>query len=141
MLKFLITAALMATFAPGSSHAQSNSTVTIPVKKTEATSGRKMFESYCAPCHGADGKGHGPVGSALKTSPVDLTMLSRMHAGEFPEKHVIEVLRFGVDVPSHGSTTMPIWGPLLGSMNNANPTEKQLRINNLVEYLKTIQVK
>jgi mono/diheme cytochrome c family protein len=141
MLKYLISAALMAAIATGTGHAQSSPTVTIPVKKTEATSGRKMFESYCAPCHGVDGKGHGPVGSALKTPPFDLSMLSRTHAGQFPTKHVIEVLRFGVDIPSHGSTTMPIWGPVLGNMSSTNPAEQQLRINNLVEYLKTIQMK
>ena len=141
MLRYLLSVAMTVAIAMSFVHAQSNTTVTIPVKKTEATSGKKMFASYCAPCHGVDGKGHGPVGSSLKTPPFDLTMLSRKNDGQFPEKHVIEVLRFGVDVPSHGSTTMPVWGPVLGSMSNTNPTEKQLRINNLVDYLKTIQVK
>jgi mono/diheme cytochrome c family protein len=141
MLKYLVSAAIMAAIAISFGHAQSNSTVTIPIKKTEATSGKKMFTSYCAPCHGADGKGHGPVASSLKMPPFDLTMLSRKHDGQFPEKHVIEVLRFGVDIPSHGSTTMPIWGPVLGSMNSTDPNDKQLRISNLVDFLKSIQVK
>lgn len=141
MLKYLMSAALIAAIATGVSYAQTGRTETIPVRKTEATSGKKMFESYCAPCHGVDGKGHGPVGSSLKTPPFDLTMLSHTQNGKFPEKHVIEVLRFGVAVPSHGSTAMPIWGPVLRSMSNTNPAEKQLRINNLVDYLKTIQVK
>lgn len=141
MLKYLGSAVMMAAIAVSFAHAQSNTTVTIPVKKTEATSGKNMFTSYCAPCHGVDGKGHGPVASSLKTPPFDLTMLSRKHDGQFPEKHVISVLQFGADVPSHGSTTMPVWGPVLGSMSNTNPTEKQLRINNLVDYLKSIQVK
>lgn len=141
MLKYLVSAAMVAAFAISSGHAQSNGTVTIPVKKTEATSGKKMFASYCAPCHGVDGRGHGPVASSLKTPPFDLTMLSRKNDGQFPEKRVIGVLRFGVDVPSHGSTTMPVWGPVLGNMSNTNPMDKQLRINNLVDYLKTIQAK
>jgi mono/diheme cytochrome c family protein len=132
---------MAAAIAVSFGHAQSNATVTIPVKKTEATSGKKMYTSYCAPCHGADGQGHGPVASSLKNPPLDLTMLSRKYGGQFPEKHVIGVLQFGVDVPSHGSTTMPVWGPVLGSMSNTNPQDKQLRINNLVDYLKTIQVK
>ena len=141
MLKLLVSIATAAAIATSFVHAQSSPTVTIPVKKTEATSGKNMFKSYCAPCHGVDGQGHGPVASSLTTPPFDLTMLSRKNSGQFPEKHVIEVLRFGADVPSHGSTTMPVWGPVLGSMNSTNPTEKQLRINNLVEYLKSIQVK
>jgi len=141
MLKFPVSAAMVAAIAISFAHAQSNATVTIPVKKTEATSGKKMFASYCAPCHGVDGQGHGPVASSLKTSPLDLTMLSRKNGGQFPEKHVIAVLQFGADVPSHGSTTMPVWGPVLGSMSNTNPMDKQIRINNLVDYLKTIQAK
>jgi mono/diheme cytochrome c family protein len=132
---------MVAAIAISFAHAQSNPTMTIPVKKTEATSGKNMFKSYCAPCHGVDGKGNGPVGSSLKTPPLDLTMLSRKNDGQFPDKHVIEVLRFGVDVPSHGSTTMPVWGPVLGNMSKTNAMDKQLRINNLVDYLKTIQAK
>jgi len=141
MLKCLVGTAVAAAIAISFGHAQSNAKVTIPVKKTEATSGKKMFASYCAPCHGVDGRGHGPVASSLKTPPFDLTMLSRKHDGQFPDKHVIGVLQFGVDVPSHGSSTMPVWGPVLGSMSDTNPLDKQLRINNLVDYLKTIQVK
>ena len=141
MLKCLVSAALAAAISVSSGHAQSSATVTIPVKRTEATSGKNMFMSYCAPCHGVDGQGHGPVASSLKNPPIDLTMLNRTHDGRFPERHVIAVLRFGVDVPSHGSTTMPVWGPVLGRMSNTNPRDKQLRISNLVDYLKSIQMK
>jgi mono/diheme cytochrome c family protein len=36
-----------------------------------------MFKEYCASCHGADAKGHGPAVRALKVAPPDLTMLSK----------------------------------------------------------------
>ena len=36
----------------------------IPVKKTTPTDGKQMYTSYCAPCHGVDGKGHGPAAAA-----------------------------------------------------------------------------
>jgi mono/diheme cytochrome c family protein len=44
----------------------------IPVKQTSAASGQEMFTSYCAACHGTDGKGAGPTASALKVVPTDL---------------------------------------------------------------------
>lgn len=37
--------------------------------------GPKIFRSYCAACHGVDGKGRGPVASALKHAPPDLTSI------------------------------------------------------------------
>ena len=30
------------------------------IKSTSAASGKEMFNSYCAVCHGPDGKGGGP---------------------------------------------------------------------------------
>jgi mono/diheme cytochrome c family protein len=141
MLKYLVSAAVATAIAISFGYAQSSSQVTIPVKKTEATSGKQMFMSYCAPCHGTGARGDGPVAASLKTPPFDLTTLSKKHGGQFPDKHVLAVLQFGVDVPSHGSTAMPVWGPVLGSMSKTNSMDRQIRINNLVDYLKSIQVK
>jgi hypothetical protein len=36
---------------------------------------------------------------------------------------------------------MPVWGPILGGMNQSNPQEKLLRISNLTRYLETLQSK
>ena len=41
------------------------------------------FRNYCAPCHGRDGAGHGPVAPALKVAPADLTKLSAKNNGVF----------------------------------------------------------
>ena len=59
----------------------------------------------------------------------------------FPSAHVISVLQFGTRFPSHGTIEMPVWGPVLGKMDQANPQERLLRISNLSHYLETIQVK
>ena len=32
----------------------------VPMTNTPANSGKAMFDSYCAVCHGKDGKGDGP---------------------------------------------------------------------------------
>ena len=100
-----------------------------------------MFSSLCTPCHGVDGKGHGPIVIEYKTPPVDLTVLSQNNHGRFPEAHVIHVLEFGADVPSHTSVEMPVWGPKLGKINQKDPNDKELRIHSLSHYLETIQVR
>jgi mono/diheme cytochrome c family protein len=142
MLKHLLLTTLAAGFFAGVGFAtQPNSKVTIPVNKTSATSGKEMFTSYCAPCHGVDGRGHGSVASSLKTAPPDLTVLSKNNHGVFPDTHIATVLDFGVVVPSHGTAEMPVWGPILGKMNTANVLDKQLRISNLDRYIQGMQAK
>ncbi len=117
------------------------SKVTIPVTKTSPISGKEMYVSYCAPCHGTDGKGAGPAAGALKTPPTDLTVLAKNNGGKYPGQHIVTVLQFGSEMPSHGSAKMPVWGPILGRMNSTNLQDKQMRISNLSRYLETIQVK
>jgi mono/diheme cytochrome c family protein len=121
--------------------AQEGSKVVIPVNRTAANNGKQMYAGYCAPCHGMDGRGHGPAATALKTPPTDLTLLRKENQGKFPDTHIVAVLEFGVSTPAHGSAEMPVWGPILGKMNVANSQEKQLRMSNISRYLESIQAK
>jgi mono/diheme cytochrome c family protein len=142
MMKRLLVTAMTAVFAAGMCYAdQSTSKVTIPVDKTPATDGKLMYVNYCAPCHGVDGRGRGPVASALRTPPNDLTQLTKVNRGRFPDAHIVTVLQNGADTPSHGSVEMPVWGPILGKMNVTNPQARLLRVSNLSRYLETIQAK
>jgi mono/diheme cytochrome c family protein len=142
MLKRLLPIAMAAGLVLAVGYAdQSKSKVSIPVEKTSPTDGRQMFRSYCAPCHGMDGRGKGPAAQALKTPPVDLTTLARMNHGKYPDAHVLAVMQFGSKIPAHGSQEMPIWGPILGRMNNANSQDKELRLGNLSRYIEKMQVK
>jgi mono/diheme cytochrome c family protein len=142
MLKRLFLLALSAVFCLAVGYGETaNSKITIPVNKTDATNGKQMFASYCAPCHGTDGRGHGPVAPALRMQPVDLTGLSRANNGKFPSAHISSVLQFGSEMPVHGTAQMPVWGPILGKMNQQNVQERALRISNLSAYLKSIQTK
>jgi mono/diheme cytochrome c family protein len=142
MLKRLLLTAMGITFAASIACASQNSEkVTIPVTKTAATSGQQMYVNYCAPCHGVDGRGHGPVAPVLKVAPADLTVLTRNNHGKFPDTHIMSVLEFGSDLPAHGTAEMPVWGPILAKMNVANSQDKLLRISNLSRYLETLQVK
>jgi mono/diheme cytochrome c family protein len=141
MLKRLLVTAITVVVAAGMCYAdQSNAKVTIPVDRTNATNGKQMYVNYCAPCHGVDGRGRGPVAPALKTTPVDLTLLTKMNHGKFPDTHIVSTLEIGADAPSHGSAEMPVWGPILGKMNVSNPQDRLLRISNLSRYLESIQM-
>ena len=144
MLRSLSFVALAVAAVAGIGYADqpTSAKVAIPVTTTAANSGKQMFENYCAPCHGVDAKGQGPISAALKKQPADLTLLSKKNGGKFPSSHVRSVLEFGTANPSHGTAAMPIWGPLLGKLDStADPHVTALRIDNLSRYLESLQAK
>jgi mono/diheme cytochrome c family protein len=104
--------------------------------------GRDLFEFYCASCHGRDGKGQGHVASALKTPPPDLTLLTQRNGGSFPTARVDGAIRGknSKPTPAHGSSEMPVWGPIFKGLDNRNEVNEE-RINNLVKYIESIQAK
>jgi mono/diheme cytochrome c family protein len=128
--------------------AQANQIKKTQVKPASPVSGAQMFKEYCAVCHGPGGKGDGPVATALKVPPPDLTTLAQRHDGKFPDDYVSNVLKNGVQNPAHGSGEMPVWGPIFDTMNRwkalcpgMDETPVTLRITNLTNYLKSIQKK
>ena len=106
---------------------------------TSATSGSEMFNSYCAPCHGKD-QGNGPAATALKNPPANLTQLAKKINGKFPADGVASVLRSGV-AGAHGSSDMPVWGPLFSAVSGRDDSIVQMRIANLIHYLESLQEK
>ena len=139
MFKSVLLTATAGLLVIGIAFAEQSQKVIIPAQRTAANDGHQMYTSYCAPCHGQDGKGNGPVASAMKSQPTDLTQLARNNHGKYPDTHVVAVLEFGSDLAAHGSATMPVWGPIFGNMNRTHLQEKQLRISNLAHYLESIQ--
>jgi mono/diheme cytochrome c family protein len=112
----------------------------VPVRSTSPSSGEEMFTTYCAVCHGSDGKGNGPAAPALKKRPADLTRLAATNGGKYPDLKVAQTLS-AKDVVAHGSQDMPIWGKLFNTMESGDNTVVQMRITNLTSYLKSIQAK
>ena len=97
------------------------------------------FRDYCSPCHGRDGTGRGPVASALKTPPSDLTQLAAKNNGVFPRARVRDYITNGAgDIAAHGTSTMPVWGPTFRALDSSDRSVA-IRIANVVEYLATIQ--
>ncbi|MGA9673019.1 MAG: c-type cytochrome [Terracidiphilus sp.] len=142
MLNRLLVTAMTVLVAAGMCYAdQPTKKVTISVDKTQASDGKQMYVNYCAPCHGVDARGRGPVASALRTPPPDLTLITKLNHGKFPDTHIVTVLQMGADTPSHGTVEMPVWGPILGKMNVTNPQDRMLRVSNLSHYLESMQAK
>jgi mono/diheme cytochrome c family protein len=109
--------------------------------------GKVEYMNSCASCHGADGKGVGPVASALAFKiPKPLTGLAAANDGEFPMSRVIQIIDGRTGVRGHGTDSgMPVWGavykaPLVGEIGPYG-TEAAVRgrILSLALYLETIQ--
>jgi mono/diheme cytochrome c family protein len=147
VMKFISVAvgvAMLLTLAIAQQAATAPSTPTVkhvPINRAPVNSGKDMFNSYCAVCHGTDAKGAGPAASAMKTNPVDLTALAKKSGGKYPASHVAAVLRGQAITASHGSQDMPIWGPLFSSISQGHEAQVQQRIANLVDYVETLQTK
>ena len=113
----------------------------VPITDAPSNSGKEMFKTYCAVCHGTDGKGNGPAATAMKTPPTDLTALAQKNGGKYPSAHVASVIRGQAALPSHGSADMPVWGQLFSSISQGHEAQVQQRTTNLVTYIETLQAK
>ncbi len=107
----------------------------------DVASGKQTYREYCASCHGEDGKGMGPAAAALKTPPPDLSTLAKRHSGKFPEDYVTEIVRFGKPLQAHGSSDMPVWGPIFNTHDKFDEVAVRRRIKNLCVYLASLQEK
>lgn len=113
----------------------------VTIKPTSAASGQEMYKTYCAVCHGTDGKGNGPAADALKVPPPDLTALAGKNGGKYPASKVSSIIGGEEVLAAHGSKDMPIWGRLFRSMSGGHDSEVQQRVTNLNKYIESLQKK
>lgn len=116
---------------------------TLPPLVIKSLDGRDLFLFYCAACHGRSGTGDGPAASALKSAPQNLTLLARNSGGVFPRERIRATLAGDGSVKpdsAHGSREMPVWGPIFRALD---PDDRyaSVRIDNLVKFLESVQVK
>jgi hypothetical protein len=57
---------------------------------TYMPSGEQMYKQYCAACHGADARGHGPAASFLTTPPPGLDHTREASFGQVPLRLCVE---------------------------------------------------
>lgn len=72
-------------------------------------SGERFFADHCAACHGAAGKGDGPLAGGLDPAPADLTTLAADNDGVFPRDRVMSAID-GYTRGTHSSSAMPEFG-------------------------------
>jgi mono/diheme cytochrome c family protein len=108
---------------------------------TSPASGKEMFVSYCASCHGKDAKGNGPAANALKQLPADLTTLAKRNGGKYPSDKVTSILGGQTTLMAHGDQEMPVWGPVSWRLSQGREEQVQMRIANLNRYLESVQEK
>jgi len=119
----------------------------VPATAQPAVNGADQFRASCATCHGADGRGDGPMAKLLTVKPADLTQLAKRNDGRFPAERVTDVIDGRTEVRGHGTLTMPVWG-VIYEMQVArdygpygSESVVKARIAALVRYLESIQQK
>ena len=141
MRKIPLLAAAFVLLVPTALHAQEDT------DPNAGVSGEHDFNMYCASCHGESGKGDGRIAARLEKKPPDLTRLTQRY-GTFPRDKVIQFIDGQADVAAHGNRDMPVWGKWftleategLGGAEGDAATVKR-RIDNVVDYIETLQVK
>jgi len=105
--------------------------------------GGAIYMQSCAACHGAEGRGHGPVAPALVQSPADLTQLSLRNQGRFPRDEIVAVVSGQRDVLGHGTREMPVWsqrfGPSSSGATGIAAVYARRRLELLIGFLESIQ--
>ncbi len=110
-------------------------------ERAPGNSGRETYRTYCASCHGLAGKGDGPVASALKTPPKDLTAIARRNGGRFPAVRVFQSVEGSALIAAHGSTEMPVWGDVFRQRAGTDEAQVKLRVRNLTTFIESLQAK
>lgn len=104
-------------------------------------SGSYAYRTYCASCHGTDGKGEGPLAESLRFRPPDLSLIAKRNGGTYPAETVHRIVDGRKPLPGHGGPDMPIWGDAFKNpetgFDDATVREK---IRGVVDYLRTLQV-
>ena len=110
-------------------------------------SGEHDFNMYCASCHGEDGKGNGPKAFSLTIKPPNLTTLTQRYR-EFPRDRLARMIDGRDPVPGHGEREMPVWGVWFKEESaqelggaEGDDASVQRRLNNLIDYIESLQVK
>ena len=105
-------------------------------------SGDALFKTYCRSCHGKSAKGDGIMADYLRFRPADLTLIAKHNAGKFDADAVYRIIDGRDRVRGHGGTDMPVWGDAFKrSADGYSEKAVKARIQAIVNYLKTIQVK
>lgn len=112
-----------------------------PARAIASVEGKDLYVAYCAACHGKEGKGDGPAAPSLKVAPTDLTQIAKKNGGTYAPVAVEQYITgAGKPVTAHGTSDMPVWGPIFFSMGQDQALET-MRVKNLTRFIETLQAK
>ena len=106
--------------------------------KDKNARGKQLYMTYCASCHGEDGKGGGPAAAALKAPLSDLTRIPKDDHGKFPGIKIRNIIDGQLVVTGHGTREMPVWGRYF-----KEKSDRMTSVGNvyaLLRYIESIQV-
>jgi mono/diheme cytochrome c family protein len=109
-------------------------------RRAQSLEGADTYKTYCAVCHGEQGKGNGPAVAALKHPPADLSTYAQRHGGTFSHVDMREVIEGLTPIPAHGTRDMPIWGDVFRGLYQ-DRTLRDLLVVNLIKHIESLQVK
>jgi mono/diheme cytochrome c family protein len=105
--------------------------------------GAQLFARFCASCHGAQGRGDGPVASTLKVEVPDLTRLVKRQGDPFPVEQVRRIVDGREVIAAHGARRMPVWGYEFATATASEPEAgaemAAQMVGRIVDHLKTLQ--
>jgi mono/diheme cytochrome c family protein len=102
--------------------------------------GPGLYKTYCATCHGREGRGDGPTAQFLRTVPPDLTLLARHNKGRYDGEKIHRIIDGRDPVKYHGGADMPLWGDAFKeSREGYGEARVKERIDALVEHLRSLQ--
>jgi mono/diheme cytochrome c family protein len=113
-----------------------------PVRPAQERSGEALYRAYCVSCHGAKATGDGPLADSLRVRPADLTRLAKRSGGEFKDDKVRRAIDGREVRTGHPRSDMPLWGDALSRAHDGyDPKKVRANIDEIVRYLRTLQVK
>jgi nucleotide-binding universal stress UspA family protein len=108
----------------------------------QRVSASEVFRTYCVMCHGSSARGDGPLASSLKRKPANLAEIAMRNGGVFPSDLVFRTIDGRQKVQGHGGPDMPVWGDAFKkSQEGGSESAVKERINDLVEYIESLQIR
>ena len=98
--------------------------------KGDPEAGKKLYEQFCLPCHGATGKGDGPVGEYLPVKPADYSKSMPQYGDKWAEYYFKIIKEGGAAMDPPRSPLMAPWGSQL----------KEGDIWDVISYVETLSM-
>ena len=110
-----------------------------PTEPAATETGRALFMTYCASCHGVNGRGNGPAAEELRHRPADLTQFAARNGGVFNGARIHRFIDGRTVITAHGTMEMPVWGDEFKWREGLPENGITDRVDALVRYLETLQ--